>query len=117
MQSAVRVDGKTIVLVYAVRLSRMEIISNEINRCKIILTLTVRSSHSSLLQFEQNYIASLANACVLDIVDDIMSSNILAANSKAISARYIRVIKMTIRNKNVLLLVVSVVMDFQRSIP
>lgn len=45
---------------------------------------------------------NFVNTYVLDIVDDMVSSNVLAANYRVIYAGYIRVAKMMIKNEFVL---------------
>lgn len=54
---------------------------------------------------------SFVDARVLEIVDDMMLSNFLAANPKATFARYIRVAKSMIKKESVPPLLVSLFMD------
>lgn len=60
---------------------------------------------------EEHYVASLFYALVLDIMEDIMSFNFLAATSKAIYACHISIAKMKIKNECVLSLRMHLDMD------
>lgn len=51
------------------------------------------------------------DACVLDVTDNMLPSNFLAANFKASYAHYIRVAKILIKNESVLPLLVGPGMD------
>lgn len=61
--------------------------------------------------FDENYAVSFVDASVLDIDDDMTSSNFMAANSKTSFARYISVDKMMMKNEGIMLLFVGFAMD------
>lgn len=74
-------------------------------------TGTIQSFLNCARLFEENYAVSFVETRVLDILNDLMPWNILAANSKATYAHYICVAKMMMKNKGVLSLLVSLPMD------
>lgn len=49
--------------------------------------------------------------CIVDIVDSLMSSNVLVASSRSTYIRYSRVGKMMIKHKSVTLLVMNLCRD------
>lgn len=61
--------------------------------------------------FEEYYAMRFVYARVMDIVDDMMSFNCLAANAKAAHVRYVDFAEMVIKDKGVLPLLVSLAMD------
>lgn len=58
-------------------------------------------------RLEEDFAASFVHVCVLGIASDMMSSNFMVVNSKAVYTRYIGFIKMKIKNEGILFLSVS----------
>lgn len=63
--------------------------------------------------FEENYGVHVFDVRVMNVVEDMMSSNVPTFNSRAACLRYIRVGKMIIKHRGVLLLFLKLDRDAQ----
>lgn len=72
---------------------------------------TIRSVFHYARAIDKHDTVCFWNVCILNIVDDMILSNILGENSKATYARNIYVFKVKIKNKGALSLLVIISMD------
>lgn len=108
---AFRIDGKSIFLAPVTKMSRIAKISTVFVRRKPGFTNTIQSVLSYAQAFEQNFRMSFVDARVLDIIHDLTSSNLLAANSQVTYARKMRLANMTINEYGVLPLLVGLALN------
>lgn len=104
------IDEKPISLDQAIKLSKIAEVSTFIVSCKTTFTNTIQGVLNSTRAFE-DYGKIFVDLSVLDIVDDMMSSNVLDENPKATYTRYMCVGKMMMKIEGKLSLLVSLSMD------
>lgn len=90
MYHVFQVDGKVILTARAMKLSKIANTSTVIVRHKATFIDHQQSILSDAQVFGEDYSVRFINVCKMYIVYDVMSSNFLSANSKAIYSRYIR---------------------------
>lgn len=95
----------------AIKLSKITNILTVIVRYETSIEDTRQSVLNYARWFEEDDAVRFVTARVLDTVDDIISSNFLAANSKPTYPRYIFISKMMIKKGDILPLLVSLFMD------
>lgn len=69
-----------------------------------MITDAIQSLMSYARAFEEENCERFVDVCITDVVEDVMSYNLFASNSRATYIQYIRVSKVMIKHQGVLLL-------------
>lgn len=88
MHHAFRIDEKAMSSGEAMKLRKLTTLSTAIVRQEATFTETMQRPLSYARTFEEVYVSHFVFVCIMDIFNDIMSSNFLAANCRATYVRY-----------------------------